>query len=161
MENALIIRPATSDELYHIITINRMVMPAFVYNDEYYQILLEDFPSLTLVALYEGEIAGYILNKIEHMTLFFTRALGRQGYIVSFGVLPKYQGKGIGLQLLNAAKAALLNAKANEFYLHTATYNETSHRLYQRAGFEKVATQKGYFTAKNNEDAFIFAQRIL
>ena len=59
-------------------------------------------------------------------------------YLNSLYVLPEYQGKGIGGQLLHYAESFALSLNAGEVWLGVMTQNVTSVEWYERIGFQFV-----------------------
>ncbi|MFC4001497.1 ribosomal protein S18-alanine N-acetyltransferase [Prauserella oleivorans] len=92
-----------------------------------------------LVALSDtGEVVGYA---------GLARA-GRPGdwetSVHTIGVLPEYQGQGVGTELLRA-----LLERADELaapvFLEVRTDNDSAIRLYEKHGFERIGLRKRYY----------------
>lgn len=99
----------------------------------------------TLIALVEGEYAGYI-------TIVFGkfRKVGETAYIV-IGVKAAHRGKGIGTRLLNEAEHFARSRKMHRMELEVFEGNQAAVRLYEKLGYqiegrrrEAVRTSNGY-----------------
>ncbi|MNI93966.1 Spermine/spermidine acetyltransferase [compost metagenome] len=64
--------------------------------------------------------------------------------IHDFCVLPAYQGKGLGGEILGAAVKLLLAQKKVRVRLGVVTHNRRALNLYQRAGFE-ISAESHYY----------------
>jgi GNAT superfamily N-acetyltransferase len=60
------------------------------------------------------------------------------GVIGQFGVLPEFQGKGVGSKLLDAVEAMALKDECRELALDTAEPAIHLHRYYERRGYRIV-----------------------
>jgi [ribosomal protein S18]-alanine N-acetyltransferase len=82
-------------------------------------------------------------------------AVDGTGDVQTIGVLPAYEGTGLGSRLLTA----LLDAAENEFGCRTVMLevrvdNPRAQRLYQRFGFEIIGVRRGYYQP-GNVDAYV------
>ena len=57
-------------------------------------------------------------------------------YILTLGVLPEHQGRGVARQLLDRVLQHALAAACGTLFLHVITYNSSALRLYERAGYQ-------------------------
>ncbi len=86
-----------------------------------------------LVFLLDGEkTAGFVWLQKPEVTL---------GEIEPIGILPDYQGRGLGLKLLSVAIQRLVANGATHIRIGTWQTNERATRLYQRVGFKKIDAQ--------------------
>ncbi|WP_407307393.1 GNAT family N-acetyltransferase [Desulfosporosinus sp. SB140] len=58
-----------------------------------------------------------------------------QGWVMDFGVLPEWRGKGIGKELLKAAEDYCRQHEVSYLGLAVSSHNLTALRLYEKAGF--------------------------
>lgn len=65
-------------------------------------------------------------------------------YVIGFGVLPAYRGRGYGRAMLRHAVRLLAREGQREIFLEVATDNTPAVRLYQSAGFRVVSTYGFY-----------------
>jgi ribosomal-protein-alanine N-acetyltransferase len=72
-------------------------------------------------------------------------ALGRDAEIMTIGVAPPWQGRGIGRRLLEALLDAARNARAQRVFLEVRASDERAQRLYARAGFRSVGLRRAYY----------------
>jgi ribosomal protein S18 acetylase RimI-like enzyme len=70
----------------------------------------------------------------------------RTGYLSSLGVLPAYQGQGLGGALLDHLAATSRTAGKARLALHVVDSNAGARRLYERHGFRVVRTEPSFFT---------------
>jgi mycothiol synthase len=63
------------------------------------------------------------------------------GEIEPFGLLPAYQGQGLGYQFLQVAINQLITRRANRIHIGAWEENKRAIRLYQRVGFNHTNTQ--------------------
>jgi ribosomal-protein-alanine N-acetyltransferase len=87
-----------------------------------------------------GFAGCWILADETHITEIATRKL--------------YRGQGIGQLLIMTLIEMGVELKANLATLEVRVSNTAAQRLYEKFGFEKVGTRKGYYT-DNHEDALI------
>jgi ribosomal-protein-alanine N-acetyltransferase len=78
-------------------------------------------------------------------------------HLLNITVHRDLQGYGIGMLLLNKAKAITLNRKLNALLLEVRPSNTRAEKIYERYGFTRVGVRKGYYPAPNNqrEDAIV------
>ncbi|MGE0628949.1 MAG: ribosomal protein S18-alanine N-acetyltransferase [Hyphomicrobiaceae bacterium] len=65
--------------------------------------------------------------------------------ILSLGVTPQWQRRGLGLRLLDGIMRALHGAGTNKVFLEVAADNAAAHALYAKAGFAEVGRRKKYY----------------
>jgi [ribosomal protein S18]-alanine N-acetyltransferase len=83
------------------------------------------------VAEYEGDVAGYALVGLSSDTT--------EAWLMGLAVSERYQGKGLGRQLMQRAIQLMMEAQASDAYITVRPDNEAAYHLYQRFGF----TQQG------------------
>jgi ribosomal-protein-alanine N-acetyltransferase len=81
-----------------------------------------------VVAELDGQIVGYEWCEIYR----------QHAHLARLAVLPDYQGRGIGAQLLYQAIIDTLSRGVNLITLNTQEHNYRSHTLYERFGFVKT-----------------------
>lgn len=75
------------------------------------------------------------------------RIVAGEGEILTVGVVPDAQAKGIGTFLLGI----MLQEAVEVIFLDVASDNEPAAKLYQRAGFEVVGHRPGYYKRAGGE----------
>eukprot|EP00756_Hemistasia_phaeocysticola_P009555 Hpha_TRINITY_DN14916_c0_g1::TRINITY_DN14916_c0_g1_i2::g.143052::m.143052/K20793/NAA50, NAT5; N-alpha-acetyltransferase 50 len=84
---------------------------------------------------------------------------GRPGdrlYIMTFGVLEPYRGKGIGSHLLRQVMKDVYNSqKVNTIALHVQTTNERAQKFYSSFGFQNKGKVEGYYQQLKDADAYL------
>lgn len=78
-------------------------------------------------------------------------------HLLNITVHRDLQGRGIGLILLNKAKAITSEKKLDALLLEVRPSNTRAEKIYQRYGFSRIGVRKGYYPAPNNqrEDAIV------
>ena len=88
------------------------------------------------VAEIDGEIAGYITTRINHWT--------KIGNIPNMAVHPKFQRRGLGKQLIEAALAYLKGEGMRYTKIATLDQNQIGSTFYPQMGFVEIARQIHY-----------------
>jgi ribosomal-protein-alanine N-acetyltransferase len=88
-----------------------------------------------VVAEVEGTIVGYAGVMVIDTT----------ADIQTIGVLPAYEGRGIGTALLGELLAEAARRGAREVLLEVRADNPRAQLLYTRTGFEKISTRRRYY----------------
>ncbi len=83
-----------------------------------------------------------------------------QLHLVTIGVLPDQQGRGVGSRLLLEVFARAERAELSTIALEVRASNERALALYARFGLERVGTRRGYYQ-DNGEDAAVMLTRDL
>lgn len=102
--------------------------------------LLDHPASTSLVALtgQPKEVAGFV---VAHLA-------ADEAEILSIGVAPKHQRRGIGRQLVEALIRAVRRADVKRVFLEVASDNAPAAALYRRLGFEETGRRKDYYERK-------------
>jgi len=102
-----------------------------------------------------------ILQGPEQLPLGFSliRRLSEEAEIITFCILPKYRGRGIGQKLLNHHMDFLKGYGLKHLFLEVREDNIPAIMLYEKAGFEKKGRRKNYYGRAGEEktDALIMA----
>jgi [ribosomal protein S18]-alanine N-acetyltransferase len=87
---------------------------------------------------------------------------GDEAEILSIGVAPDWQQKGLGRRLLDGLGRALQKAEAKKLFLEVAADNDAALKLYSRAGFLGTGLRRGYYerTGAPPVDAVTLALRL-
>jgi ribosomal protein S18 acetylase RimI-like enzyme len=98
-------------------------------------------PDDVLVALVEGEVAGYVKLIRAHPLAASEHVVKINGIAVD----PGRRRGGVGRALLEAAVAEARARGARRLTLHVLAPNAAARRLYESAGFEVEGVQRGEF----------------
>lgn len=79
-----------------------------------------------------------------------------EAHITSIAVRESYRGLGLGELLLMTATELAMARRAQFLTLEARLTNWPAHTLYEKYGFKKTGTRKGYY-ADNHEDAVIMS----
>jgi ribosomal-protein-alanine N-acetyltransferase len=152
------IRKFTPNDLQSVMNINRAALPEN-YTDYFFMDLHERFPEAFIVAEQDGEIVGYIMNRVEvGLSNLGLGGLVRKGHVVSIAVMPQSRRKGVAQGLINAAIEGLRFYKAKQLYLEVRVTNEAGISLYKKLGFEISRTINGYYS--DGEDAYVMTKKL-
>ncbi|MCX6379621.1 MAG: GNAT family N-acetyltransferase [Armatimonadetes bacterium] len=91
------------------------------------------------LGLLNGEAAGML-----RVATFGTPPDARVAYICSFGVLPAYQGRGYGRQILSKTVGALLTEGLEAIRIEVNVANCNALSLYKSCGFEEISEYQYY-----------------
>jgi len=152
------IRKFTPNDLQAVMNINRAALPEN-YTDYFFMDLHGRFPEAFIVAEQDGEIVGYIMNRVEvGLSNLGLSGLVRKGHVVSIAVMPQSRRKGVAQALITAAIEGLHFYKAKQLYLEVRVTNEAGINLYKKLGFEISRTINGYYS--DGEDAYVMTKKL-
>lgn len=159
VQTTFALRRFQPDDLEKVVHINQVCLPEN-YSTYFFMDLYERYPETFIVAEISGEIAGYIMCRIETgLPDFGLFGIAKRGHIISVAVLPKYQRKGIGGALIREAMVRMRQYKAKECYLEVRVTNTPAINLYKKLNFETSRTVRGYYA--DGEDATIMTRKLL
>jgi ribosomal-protein-alanine N-acetyltransferase len=146
------------DDLEKVMHINQVCLPEN-YSTYFFTELYERYPETFIVAEVAGEIAGYIMCRIETgLPDFGLLGITKRGHVISIAVLPQYQRKGIGEALMREAMVAMRQYKAKDCYLEVRVSNSQALSMYKKLNFETSRTVRGYYA--DGEDAAIMTRKL-
>jgi len=158
MQQTFKLRKFSPDDLQHVMQVNRVCLPEN-YTDFFFMDLHQRFPETFNVAEENGEMAGYIMCRIEvGLSNYGFGGLIRKGHVVSIAVTPQHRRKGVAQTLINRALEGMQYYKAKQCFLEVRVTNEAGVSLYKKLGFEVTRTINGYYT--DGEDAYVMTKRI-
>jgi len=158
-EQVFRIREASAADLTKVIMINRRCLPEN-YTYFFFNSILQNYPRTFLVAEVNGDIAGYIMCRVERGFSKLSKLnLTRLGHVISIAVLPEYRRRGIAKALLTRAMKILKEEYGcEEVYLEVRVSNQPAISLYRKLGFDVVKISRRYYV--DGEDAYIMARRL-
>jgi ribosomal-protein-alanine N-acetyltransferase len=142
------LRRATLFDLRAVHHLEQVIFPrdAYPYLDLALLFLWPRIVNLKIVAP-DGSLAGFGSA---------TRGLSRQrGWIITLGIDPAHQRRGLGAYLLDACEQRL---KRPFVRLTVRAGNTTAIRLYERAGYVTIERQRGYY--RDGETGLIMEKRM-
>ncbi|MGD9785354.1 MAG: GNAT family N-acetyltransferase [Hyphomicrobiaceae bacterium] len=95
------------------------------------------------------EPAGFIVGRLA----------GDEAEILTLGVLPRWQRRGVGKLLVEGLARAVARAEARRLFLEVASDNNAAFELYRGLGFTAVNLRKGYYERPGQKpaDALVLA----
>ncbi|MEM4717917.1 MAG: N-acetyltransferase [Desulfurococcaceae archaeon] len=154
-----IVRNASIDDIERVIYINQVSLPEH-YPRGFYEDLLEHWGKAFYVAVDpDGNVVGYIMNRVEYKPGFFKYLIVKSGHVVSIAVLQEHRNKGLGYALMAYAMRTLYEEyRCNETYLEVRVSNKPAISLYEKLGYKIVKIEKGYYL--DGEDAYVMARKL-
>lgn len=132
------LRPATADDYDFLFALHRSAMRPYIealwgWHEEWQaEYFLKKFdPATRKVIVIDGVDAGVLV--VEERP--------DEVYVGLIELLPPYQGRGIGTEILRQL-AADAHRRGLPLALHVLTTNEPAQRLYKRLGFTPVAEEE-------------------
>ena len=132
------LRPATDDDFAFLFGLHRAAMGQYIetiwgwhddWQEEYFRRKFD--PSARQVIQVEGRDAGVVV--VEQRP--------DEVYLSLIELLPEFQQRGIGTQIVNDIKATAHNAGL-PVTLHVLRTNEQARRLYERLGFQVIGDEE-------------------
>jgi len=139
---------ATLLDLRAVYRLERVIFPfdAYGYFDLALLFLIPGMRNLKAVAP-NGALAGFVSSG--------PALVRRRGWIITLGVAPAHQRRGIGRWLLRAAEQRLGRA---EMRLTVRASNTPAITLYRQAGYTVIERKPGYY--RNGESGLVMARRL-
>ena len=158
MQQTFKLRKFVPNDLQNVMQINRVCLPEN-YTDFFFMDLHQRFPETFIVAEENGDIAGYIMCRIEvGLSNYGFGGLVRKGHVVSIAVMPQYRRKGVAQAVINKALEGMQYYKAKQCFLEVRVTNDAGISLYKKLGFEVTRTINGYYS--DGEDAYVMTKRL-
>jgi ribosomal-protein-alanine N-acetyltransferase len=139
------IRFAGEDDIRGIVEIEKVSFPSPWTENAFRHEVENPRARLFVAAAEDGAVLGYY-----DLWLY-----SGEGHLLNICVAALYRGKGLGKALLEHALATAEDAGADGIYLEVRTSNEAAISLYEKYGFVKIGTRKGYY--QDGEDALLYA----
>jgi [ribosomal protein S18]-alanine N-acetyltransferase len=144
----IIIRPMVEADLEAALTIEQASFPA-PWSREHFLHEIVAPHSFPFVALVDGDIAGYVCL----MSLF------EEAQILDVAVALEQRGKGIARLLMEHSFIVAIGEGAEFMALEVRESNKAAISLYERLGFVRTGTRRGYYEGK--EDAVLMEKLLL
>lgn len=137
MEPSFPIRRAKTQDLDHVLTIERASFGAEAYDRNLFAEFLAAPHALFLLAERRGHAAGYIIAAV--------RRGGVSAELVSIAIHPRARRMGAASLLLASAIRRLKRRRVERLTLMVKTGNEAARAFYARFGFRPVRRVVGYY----------------
>jgi ribosomal-protein-alanine N-acetyltransferase len=131
------VREMTLDDLPGVLELEHLLFTDDAWSEDTYRSELAD-PGGTrhyVLAEDDGVLAGWA----------GLAAVDGQGDVLTIGVRPELQGRGVGATLLTALLDEAAVRDCAEVYLDVRADNDRARRLYERFGFTAVGVRKRYY----------------
>jgi [ribosomal protein S18]-alanine N-acetyltransferase len=131
------VREMTLDDLPGVMELENLLFSDDAWSEETYRGELAD-PGGTrhyVVAEEAGVLAGWA----------GLAAAGGQGDVLTIGVRPELQGRGLGAALLTELLDEASGRGCGQVFLDVRADNDRARRLYERMGFTAVGVRKRYY----------------
>jgi len=152
------IRTASREDVDDIIAINIECLPEH-YPLSFWIEHIEKWGKAFYVAEVDGEVAGYVMCRVEQGIGHLKPSLRRLGHVVSVAVKKKFRRLGLATMMMIASMTALRDEySVEEAYLEVRVSNEPAIRLYQKLGFVIVRRLQSYYL--DGEDAYLMAKEL-
>lgn len=146
--DSITIRPMTESDLDAVLAIEEASFPT-PWRREHFLHELGAAHAFPFVAVTDGEIAGYVCL----LSLF------EEAQILDIAVEPRQRGRGIARLLMGHAFAVARQQGAEVMALEVRASNAAAIGLYERLGFFRTGTRKGYYEGK--EDAVLMERSLI
>ena len=85
-----------------------------------------------------------------------------EAHLLNITIAPAYQGRGLGLVLLEHLMSRARQRGGQECFLEVRASNQSAYRLYERFGFNEIGRRRNYYPAPGGgEDALVMACTLL
>jgi ribosomal-protein-alanine N-acetyltransferase len=100
-----------------------------------------------------GEIAGFVIAHVEYVLTTW------RAYVVTLDVAADCRQRGLARRLMREVEACAMVAGVRWMQLHVFTGNAGAIRFYERMGYERISTQKGFY-GEAGLDAFVYGKEL-
>ncbi len=158
------IRPATFEDIPHMMRLERQSATAGHWTEHQYRLLFqpESPPSLVLVAEtspprvfgLESDASSGILG------FLIARHLSPEWELENIVVASSFQRNGLGYRLLDCLLEAARETNSSTVFLEVRESNAAARILYEKAGFEQTGRRHSYYTSPL-EDAILYRRTLV
>jgi ribosomal-protein-alanine N-acetyltransferase len=131
------VREMTLDDLPGVLELEHVLFTDDAWSEDTYRSELAD----------PGGSRHYVLAEDDGVLAGWAglAAVGGQGDVLTIGVRPERQGRGVGSALLTALLDEAAVRDCTEVFLDVRADNDRARRLYERFGFTAVGVRKRYY----------------
>ncbi|MCX8171171.1 MAG: GNAT family N-acetyltransferase [Candidatus Bathyarchaeota archaeon] len=141
MSNQIMIRRAEKSDLKTLYDIEVECFHEDAFPLHFMEQFIEDSKFITLVAILENKIVGFITASIE------IYKGERVGHVYSINVKPEYRRRGVGSHLLKSMEENLRRSGARACYLEARKDNVAAVNLYLKHKYVTVSILRNYYGA--------------
>jgi ribosomal-protein-alanine N-acetyltransferase len=154
MNNGFFLRDYRTSDLEGIFRLDEVCFTQeFRFDRESIREFAEKRNAVVQVAEVCGRIAGFVIAHVERI------ASELRAYVVTLDVAPEHRRQGLAMRLLREAESRAKAAGARWIQLHVFTGNEEAIRFYERMGYERIRTRRGFYGA-TGLDAFVYGKEL-
>jgi len=141
------IRPATPDDIPHMIAIERASETAAHWGEEQYRALFTaDVVSRMVLVADISEQDVISRSSCNRLCGFIvTRTVGREWEVENVVVQREIRRSGIGTQLLETILDLGRAGDCGRVFLEVRESNEPARKLYEKSGFREIGTRRSYY----------------
>ena len=134
-----VIESASSKDLERLYTIEKECFKEEAFTKEQILQMLDDYNTISLIAKISNEIAGFVIGMIyvERNTL--------HGHILTIDVEPRFQRRGIGLQLMREIEEIFRRKDTKFLHLEVREDNKSAISLYTKLGYVAIGKLNNYY----------------
>ena len=145
-----LLRPAIVRDLRQVAQIEQSAF-ADPWSEESFRRLLGVPPAIFLVALFPPDeaVAGYVV----------AFSIGEDGELLNVAVDPKFRGKGLAGQMLDAALIEMGARRVRSAFLEVRESNSAARALYKSRGFIEIGRRSSYYR-RPVEDALVLRRSL-
>lgn len=145
-----LLRPAIEGDLGQVAQIEKSSF-ADPWSEESFRRLLGVAPAIFLVALFPPDqaVAGYVV----------AFSIGQDGELLNVAVDPKFRGRGLAGQMLDAALIELGTRRVRTALLEVRESNGAARALYKSRGFIEIGRRSNYYR-RPVEDALVLRRSL-
>jgi ribosomal-protein-alanine N-acetyltransferase len=100
-----------------------------------------------------GEIAGFVILHVEYV------ASELRAYVVTLDVALEHRRKGLASRLMREGEQCAFAVGVRWIRLHVFTGNAGAIRFYERLGYERIKTKRGFYGGPGL-DAFVYGKEL-
>jgi ribosomal-protein-alanine N-acetyltransferase len=135
MQNRFLVRLARTADMDAILEIEHASFGKDAYDRNLFAEYLRKCGRLFLVAYRGARICGYQITCVRE----------NRAELVSIAVVPEFRGQGVASVMLESTLRRLKRRKVTRLLLMVRVRNRAARRFYEKFGFEKLRTVKGYY----------------
>ncbi|MGH9597316.1 MAG: GNAT family N-acetyltransferase [Edaphobacter sp.] len=155
MVNGIILRDYRTDDLDAMFRLDEACFAEeFRFSRESMQEFAEQSNAIVRVAESGGKIIGFVIVHIEQV------ASERRAYVVTLDVAQEWRRKGLAGRLIGEVETWVLNTGVSWMQLHAFTGNTGAIRFYERMGYERIRTRRGFYGGRGL-DAFVYGKELV